>query len=264
MMLSTYHCHTTYCDGKNTPQEMIEAAIAAGCQEIGFSGHSHTPHDTRYCMTREGTMAYFSELTELKNAYKDRIRVYIGIEQDYFGAPIELPFDYVIGSVHYIKKNGAYLPVDEGLALTKSHIENYYGGNASAYAEDYYALVGSIYEKTHCNIVGHFDLITKFEEKESFFSEEDDRYRNAVNTALSRLAKTPVIFEINMGAISRGYRTTPYPSKTACDIIKQSGKPFVITSDAHSAENVIAGIEDAEAMCHLSDYPYIRSLSEIL
>ena len=35
------HTHTTFCDGKDTPEELVEAAIAKGFDSIGFSGHSY-------------------------------------------------------------------------------------------------------------------------------------------------------------------------------------------------------------------------------
>ena len=48
------HTHTTYCDGKNTPREMIEAAMAKGLLRIGFSGHSPSPcPDEDYAMRAE-------------------------------------------------------------------------------------------------------------------------------------------------------------------------------------------------------------------
>ena len=40
----TVHCHTSLCDGQNTPAEMAAAAFAQGVKVLGFSGHSHTPH----------------------------------------------------------------------------------------------------------------------------------------------------------------------------------------------------------------------------
>ena len=40
--LQNLHTHTTYCDGRDTPVEMIESAIAQGFDSIGFSGHSYT------------------------------------------------------------------------------------------------------------------------------------------------------------------------------------------------------------------------------
>ena len=45
MVFSTFHNHTTYCDGSNTAEEMVQAAVAAGCPAFGFSGHSYTWFD---------------------------------------------------------------------------------------------------------------------------------------------------------------------------------------------------------------------------
>ena len=66
MILADFHTHTTYCDGKNTPEEMVRAAIAKGMTKIGFSGHSHTAFDESYCMSTEGTEAYRQEIAALK------------------------------------------------------------------------------------------------------------------------------------------------------------------------------------------------------
>ena len=46
MIKANFHTHTTYCDGKNTPEEMVQAAIALGMTAIGFSGHSHSVTET--------------------------------------------------------------------------------------------------------------------------------------------------------------------------------------------------------------------------
>lgn len=41
--LCSIHTHTAFCDGKNTMEEMAEAAYKAGVRYYGVSGHSHTP-----------------------------------------------------------------------------------------------------------------------------------------------------------------------------------------------------------------------------
>ena len=50
------HMHTTYCDGLSSAEEMIQSAINKGLAVVGISGHSFTPHDPSYCMSREGTL----------------------------------------------------------------------------------------------------------------------------------------------------------------------------------------------------------------
>jgi hypothetical protein len=70
--LQDLHTHTTYCDGKNTPREMIEAAIAKGLRRIGFSGHSPSPcPDEDYAMAKEEVPAYVAEIRGTKFVLSD-------------------------------------------------------------------------------------------------------------------------------------------------------------------------------------------------
>ena len=67
-MIANFHTHTSFCDGKNTPEEIIKAAINKGFSAIGFSGHGYTDFDLRYCM--KNTDEYIKEITQLKEKYK--------------------------------------------------------------------------------------------------------------------------------------------------------------------------------------------------
>ena len=263
MKLSSYHVHTAFCDGKNTAEEMILAAISAGCAEIGFSGHSCLPGES-WTMSEQETLDYFETLTALKEKYKDKICVYIGIEQDYYSAAPTLPFDYVIGSVHSVKVGDKHYYVDESPEATERAINEAFGGDPYAYCEAYYANVKEIYEKTQCDIIGHLDLVTKFIEQSPIFSESHPRYIAARDGALAALLESPAIFEINTGAISRGYRTTPYPASDVIAKIAESGKPFVINSDSHSSQTVDFMIDATAAELEKRGYSYISSLSEII
>ena len=263
MKISSYHLHTTFCDGKNTAEEMILAAIAEGCAEIGFSGHSHLPSES-WTMSEQGTRAYFDTLLALREKYKDKIRVYIGLEQDFYSAPPTLPFDYIIGSVHSVKAGDKYYFVDESPEATDRAIAEGFGGDLYAYCEAYYENVSKLYEKTRCDIIGHFDLVTKFIEISPIFEETHPRYIAARDAALEKLLKTPVIFEINTGAISRGYRTTPYPNSEVIAKIAEAKKPFVINSDAHTAEDLTFMLEGVANDFDEKGYKYIQSLTEII
>lgn len=241
---SSYHTHTTYCDGKNTPEEMVLEAIALGCAEIGFSGHAFTVQDNEFCMSKECTKEYRNCIRQLQEKYAGQIRILMGIEQDYYSDDPEENYDYMIGSVHMVEKNGYFLPVDASRDLQIQVVESFYGGDFYGFIEDYYALVGDIYRKTHCQIIGHFDLITKFNESGDLFDTNHPRYVAAASAALHKLLPEPVIFEINSGAISRGYRTTPYPEPWILNEILNSGKPVIYTSDCHDKRFLLTGIPD--------------------
>ena len=263
MIASTYHSHSKYSDGKNTLEEMVQSAIACGMKEIGFSDHAPMPFDCEWSVKEEKIQDYINEALALKEKYKDQITIYLGIEQDYFSIP-PLDYEYIIGSVHYVYKNGKYLPVDLSAKAMQDFINKHYDGDAYSYCEDYFELVGDLYNKTKCQIIGHFDLVTKFNEQLPLIDINHPRYVKAYTKALEKLLKAPVIFEINTGAISRDYRTSPYPDDNIIDIIAKAGKPFAICSDTHSVDSVATNLESERERLEKKGYKYIKSLKEIL
>lgn len=264
MKITNYHTHTTYCDGKNSCEEMVLSAIKNDMSEIGFSVHSPLPFYADWAISEDRLDEYKNELLALREKYKDQIKIYIGIEQDYFSKTSTEGFDYVIGSVHYIYKNGEYLSLDINADEVKNNIKKHYNGDALAYCEDYYQLVADVYNKTKCQIIGHFDLITKFNERLPLIDTNAPRYKKAVKKALDSLLKVPALFEINTGAISRGYRTCPYPQEEIMDVIAENGKPFVVNSDSHSVESIAFGIREQMRILKICGYRYTKSLDEIL
>ncbi len=128
------HTHTTFCDGDNTPEELAAAALAAGCETLGFSGHSHTGFDERYCMSPAGTREYIRQVRRLQAEYAPRLRILLGIEQDYYSEQPAEGYDFVIGSVHYLHRHGEYLPVDEDPQWQQRIVADHYGGNYYAFA----------------------------------------------------------------------------------------------------------------------------------
>ena len=126
------HTHTTYSDGKNTPEEMILAAAYEGLDTIGISDHSYTSIDESYCIKKEKIAEYAAEISALKEKYKGKIEVLCGIEQDYFSDEPTDMFDYAIGSVHYIKAGGEYIPVDESAEILKKAADKHFVGDMYA------------------------------------------------------------------------------------------------------------------------------------
>lgn len=246
MPYGNYHTHTTFCDGNNTAEEMVLAAIDAGCTELGFSGHSYLAFDDSWTMSPEKAEAYRRTVAELKHKYASQICLRLGIEQDYCSDTAELPlYEYVIGAVHCVFKDGNYVSVDASADELKYGIEKYYNGDDMAFAEDYFALVGDVYDKTKCDIIAHFDLLTKF----GTIDTENPRYIAAEQKAFEKLMLTPAIFEINTGAVSRGYTDKPYPCERVLKVLGEAGKRVIISSDAHSCDTLLFGFEEAKRLC---------------
>lgn len=248
MRYSNFHTHTTFCDGKNTPREMLLAAITTGCPELGFSGHARTPFDDSYCMSAESTTAYFSEVHRLQKQYSGSIRVFCGIEQDIFSVPFEYPYDYVVGSAHYIEHDGHYLCIDAAPEQQQADVRRWFGGDWYAYTAAAFAHSALVYERTGCQLAAHFDLVSKFNEGGCLFDENDRRYRHAALEALERLAQTPAVLEINTGAIRRGWRTVPYPAPFILAHAAHLKMPVMICSDAHDTDGLLCAFDQAQAL----------------
>ncbi len=320
------HTHTTWCDGKNTAEEMVCSAIESGFNVLGFSGHSYTSFDESYCMSRENTEIYRQEIRRLADVYRDQITIFCGIEQDLFAddpvtirtaasgavvsvkaVPGEAVYDYAIGSVHAVFKEcsrsqldairaegypsgviltepgdagsevqykdavkdercGVYYYVDWEKETLRWAIDRLYGGDSLALAEDYFDSVAQFADDPACQIVGHFDLLTKFEEQVSengdgadaggnvgctdgglkpLFDTRHPRYLDAAGNAIFALAGANKIFEINTGAMAKGYRTDPYPGGRLLELILQAGGRITINSDCHAAGKLDYGFAEA-------------------
>lgn len=246
MMLRDYHIHTTFCDGENTPEEIVREAVERGFSTIGFSGHSYTWFDETWCMSREATARYISEIRDLSEKYRGKIEVLCGIEQDYYSEESTKPYDYVIGSVHYLKYGEEYLMVDETEEWQKLYCEKYFGGDFLPFAELYFETAGNIVERTGCDIIGHFDVVSKFNRNGILFDESCQRYRSAWKKAADRLLETGKPFEINTGAMASGFREVPYPSPEIFEYLRDRGAKFVPASDCHKSANLGYGFSEVK------------------
>ena len=242
---SNLHTHTRFCDGKDSAEEVVLAAIAAGMETVGFSGHSGLPFSTSWTMKQERTREYQKEILRLKDAYRDQIHILLGIEQDYLTGVPDYPYEYVIGSVHCIEVGDEHFMIDESAQVLTNAAQKYYGGDFYKLCRAYYEYMAEVIDRTHGDIVGHFDLVTKFNEGGCMFDESDPRYRRYAIDALDALLEKDVIFEINTGAMSRGYRRSPYPSPLLLRRIAEKGGNVTITADAHAKENLQYAFSDA-------------------
>lgn len=256
------HTHSTYCDGKNTPREMIEKAIELGFDTIGFSGHSNTVFDIDWHMTKENTELYKKEIAHLKEEYKDRISVLCGVEYEMFsGTPMD-GFDYIIGSSHFVKTEDGYVSFDEKADDVRLVIDKYFGGDGMRLAKAYYEQMAELYKYGKFDIVGHFDIISKHCEKHGFFDTDSDEYKKMALSSLHALCEKQKVFEINTGVIARGYKSVPYPAPFILREMKNLGCTVIITADCHKKEllgvDFNAGLELARS-CGFTEIGVMRN-----
>lgn len=245
MSLIDLHVHTNFCDGQNSPEEMVNAAINAGYEKLGLVCHSYVDFDD-CCASLKGQELFVEEVGRLKKIYADKIDILAGVEYDYYSSIDKSIFDYVIGSVHYIKINNEYLSVDLDEKTFEKIINEYFNGDALLLCRHYYDLVAQIKNKTNCDIVGHFDLVTKFNEGNHFFDTNNKEYVNIWKACLDKIECENTIFEINYGAILRGYRTSTYPDQNIIKYIMDNGGKLIKSSDAHDTDSILRFKSESE------------------
>ena len=249
--LQNLHTHTVFCDGANTPEELILEALKKGFDSIGFSGHSYMKRLPKEAtMTLENNEKYRSEIQRMKEKYTGQIKVYCGLEAD-FHSKVDLSgYDYLIGSVHYIAKDGMYLDFDRTDLVypqyaMKRFLEEFFDGDGMKFVRAYYETLARLPEHGDYDIIGHYDLIVKHNESMHFVDESSKEYRNCAIEAAEALAGKIKLFEVNTGAMARGYRSIPYPAPFIIKELKRLGFGAVISSDCHKKENLDFGFDVA-------------------
>lgn len=239
--LSNAHTHTSLCDGQNTPAEMAAAAYEMGFKSLGFSGHSYCPGED-YGMKPAALAAYCAQVRELQEVYSGRMRIYLGLELDSLSEKPEEAFDYLIGSVHdVVAENGRVWTVDESPEKTAAGILAF--GGAENYWRGYFAGMEEMLERREVNIVGHFDLVCKYNAGGRFFDEGLAAYRELAERVLRRYCRE-YVFEINTGAMFRGYLRRPYPDYWLWEVLRQEGAWVMVNSDAHSVRGLAYGLAE--------------------
>ena len=243
------HTHTTYVDGKDTPEEMVLTAIERGFDSIGFSEHACNPTSMfPNQLTSEKAKLYKAEIKELKQKYKGKIDIYCGLEFDFYSNTELVGLDYLIGSVHYLDFNGEIVSFDGGLKGTLDYVNKYFGGDGIAFAKKYFETVTRLPEKGKFDIIGHFDLLTKNNDLGGFIDTSSKDYLSLGMEAIHALRGKIGLFEVNTGAISRGYKSFPYPQMEFLKEFNRLGFGAVITSDCHDREFLDCFFDEAEQL----------------
>ena len=229
------HTHSTYCDGKDTPESTVLRAIELGFDTIGFSSHSPMGRYT-LSMEKEKVKDYQAEIYSLKEKYKDKIKVYCGLEEELYSDAYSEGYEYVIGSVHYIKKDGNLICIDVSNPEKMEQCKDmFFGGNYLEIAKLYYETMCKLHTELRykMNFVAHFDIVAKFFERLDFIDQDNKRYRGYALDALKFLSDKGYPFEVNTGGMSRGYRTIPYPAPFLLKELNKMGGRVLISSDCH-------------------------------
>lgn len=245
---ANFHTHSTWCDGKATPEEMVLGALARGFSVLGFSSHAMLPADPYdWTLTAKTLEAYGAEIRALARRYADRIRILCGVEADYVRGACKpdradyaaLGPDYVIGSVHFVvAPDGAWVAVDNTPEILEKDLADHFDGNAECFVRAYFEQQREMASACDFDVIGHPDLVRKFNGRLAYFDENASWYREELVRTAEAFAASGKLVEVNTGAISRGWMNDAYPSAAFRDELRSRGVRFLLSSDAHSVEGL--------------------------
>lgn len=253
MRFSDYHTHTLYSNhGQGHPRESVLQAIEQGLTALGFSEHFPLPLATLEPSDGGANMhwnqidQYVQEVREVQAEFGHRLKILLGYELDYLpdlAAEMQAnlnryPADYYVGSIHIVGHFRSdhyqwlidYTPetFEEGMA------EN--GGPEAVYTR-YYQLVRDFAVSFPYQIVGHLDLIKKFNVNQRYFDQNSDYYLSQVEATLDVLKANSKTVEINTAGLFKEIGEL-YPSDPILQMILQRRLPICLSSDAHRPNHV--------------------------
>jgi len=241
---TNYHTHCAFCDGQGEPREYAEAALEQGLTALGFSSHAALPFPNVWSLRPERVAEYCQTVRRLAAEYAGRLDIYLGLEVDYIPgvmAPTdacyqELGLDYVIGSVHFVEQlpSGEHWGIDSSAELFEKGLNEAFGGDIRRVVERYYDLMRHTALDCRPDILGHLDVVKKFNHGERFFRESAPWYREQVFDTLDAVRRSGVILEVNTGHLARGRFPEAYPSRWILDRVLELGVPITLDADAHS------------------------------
>jgi histidinol-phosphatase (PHP family) len=235
--LSSPHVHSQFCDGRNTAEEMVLAAISRGFVSLGISSH----FDYNGCISATQENEYVAHIQALSDKYSDRIRLWLGAERDCFSDVNAAKFDYTIGSVHYFRIDGDYFSIDGNPKILVEAIDKHFGGSGTRMAIAYYRQLGDYISAFRPDIIGHFDLVMRHNQNKELFDPEDPKVMAAAFECMQQAVAGCSLMEVNTGAIPRFGALSPYPALALLKYWRSLGGEVILASDCHSADQIDGG-----------------------
>jgi histidinol-phosphatase (PHP family) len=243
------HIHTPLCrHATGEPGEYAARAVALGFTEIGFSDHSPMPQDDF-----DNWRMYARQLDEyvakVRQAQKDfpQLTIRLALEVDYLpgyedwicGLAARHPWDYFIGSVHYVSDSWA---IDDPQKLSE-----WKNRNADEVWSVYFERLTRAAESGFFEIIGHADLPKKFGHRPA--RDCAPLYEKFLNAA----KKHNCAIELNTAGLRKDCREI-YPSREILQLAFQTGVPITFGSDAHAPEEVGMNFTEAIQLAHSVGY----------
>lgn len=215
-----FHTHTYRCNhAEGAEREYIEAAIAVGIKEMGFSDHAPWIDPTlgterEYVVRYAEVENYISTVRALREEYRDRITIHLGFEAEHlivdpdemrsFGA------EYLILGQHFVRGTDgryAHVSLPKYAHLIATYVDSVVAGIRSGYY----------------TYVAHPDVFNPAEVDPLVYQKEMMRICEAS-------AETGVPLELNFLGIRQGRY---YPTEAFWRMVGETKAPVTFGLDAH-------------------------------
>ena len=268
---SNFHSHSTFCDGRNKPEDFVKAAIANRFRAFGFSSHSPLPFDTSWNMSKVAMPDYLAEIKRLKNKYAGEIELYLGLEIDYLDTAYnaKIPFfqslslDYSIGSIHFLPSkqsqyNEKMTCIDGPYRDFELGLNNYFRGDIRRITGSFFESSMQMAETGGFDIVGHIDKIYMNGVKHPGFDMQADWYQKPFLQLLDLIAEKGYIVEINCKNYVHKGQTFPHVS--SYKKLHKRHIPVIVNSDCHQPDLINDGRAETLVLLKEAGYQVTREL----
>lgn len=252
-MLIDYHTHHARCGHAiGSLEQYVQRGIEIGLSHIGLSDHMpllHVDPATYYpemAMPMDELPSYVEEAFALKEKYRGQIEVRVGLEGDYIEGWEEqiekivqaYPWDYVIGSVHFL---------GEWDVSDYRQVHNWEGKDVFTVYQRYYDAVAKAASTGFYDIMGHLDVIKRFGHHPDLSQLEETILLE--KQTLSAVAEAGVVMELNASGLSKPCAEM-FPSRRMLETAAQLGIPLTVGSDAHDPLKLSENLNQARKLLY--------------
>lgn len=251
-MLPDYHFHTDFSGDSDTPMEaQLERAIALGMTSLCVTDHHDYDVDSVIDFTLQ-TGPYFETMSFLREEYKDRIDLRTGIElglqthlKEYYKNLLSsCPFDFVIGSTHFINRKDPAYP-------------EFFNGREEreAYLQYFQATLDNVKNIDSYDVAGHIDYIVRYgPHKALHYCYE--AYQDILDDILRAIIEKGKGIECNTAGFRKGLGQ-PNPCSGILKRYRQLGGEIItIGSDAHIPKDLGADFQMARELLKQCGFSY--------
>lgn len=236
-----YHMHTPLCrHASGEPVDYARRAVALGFTEIGFSDHSPMLRDDfdEWRMFNSQLDEYVEKVRRAQREFP-QLTIRLAMEVDYLPGHEDWirdlaarhPWDYFIGSVHYVSETWA---IDD-----PSKLSEWKHRDAFEVWSVYFDWLTRAAESGLFEIIGHADLPKKFGHRPT--KDCTPLYERFLTAA----KKHNCAIELNTAGLRKDCKEI-YPGHQILELAFAKGVPITFGSDAHKPEEV--GMNFAEAI----------------